>query len=241
MNDLHALIVDDEPLAHQVILRYGEDIPWLKIAGQCYRATEAYAFLQTQQIDILFLDIQMPKLQGLDFLRTLSKRPQVIITSAFGEYALDGFSLQVCDYLLKPFRFDRFLQAVLKAQDQIKLEQGEGREMLRPKDEENETNSHIFLKVDKQMRRVDLADIDYLESYGNYVKVWTGETYHLTARTLSSFVAELPAHFAQVHKSYVINQHKLEMLRGNMIWLKAGQEIPVGKSYRQKVKRWYQS
>lgn len=118
MTTLHALIVDDEPLAHKVILQYVEDVPFVEVVGQVYQATDAYAVLEQETIDLLFLDINMPKLKGLDFLRTLSKPPAVIITSAYEEYALEGFSLQVCDYLLKPFRFERFLQAVLKARKQ---------------------------------------------------------------------------------------------------------------------------
>ena len=112
MNTLKAIIIDDEPLAHNVILKYASDIPYLEIVGQFYLATEAYTILSEQKIDLMLLDINMPVIKGLDFLRTLENKPEVIITSAYEEYALEGFELQVTDYLLKPFRFERFLKAV---------------------------------------------------------------------------------------------------------------------------------
>eukprot|EP01132_Coremiostelium_polycephalum_P023929 gene23929-28664_t len=112
---LRCLIIDDEPLAHEVILNYMEDIPFLENAGQCYRATQALEFLSNNSVDVIFLDIRMPKLNGLDFLRTLQRKPIVIVTSAFEEHALESFELEVCDYLLKPFRFDRMLKAANRA------------------------------------------------------------------------------------------------------------------------------
>ncbi|MEM1124793.1 MAG: response regulator, partial [Bacteroidota bacterium] len=118
---LKALIIDDEPLAHMVILEYVKDIPFIEVVGQCNLATEAISALRQQPVDLLFLDINMPKIKGLDFLRTLKNPPLVIITSAYQEYALESFELDVCDYLLKPFRFDRFLRAVNKAQEVYQL------------------------------------------------------------------------------------------------------------------------
>ncbi len=124
---MQCLIVDDEPLAHDVILQYARDLPDLEIAGQCYLATEALAFLNRQPVDLIFLDIRMPRLSGLDFLRTLQHRPLVIITSAHEEHALESYELEVCDYLLKPFRFDRFLKAVNRAQEMLRLRNEDAR------------------------------------------------------------------------------------------------------------------
>jgi DNA-binding LytR/AlgR family response regulator len=236
MSRIRALIIDDEPLAHKVILEYVKDIPFLEIVGQCYLATEAYTFLSQSQVDLLFLDIQMPKLKGLDFLRTLDQKPQVILTTAYEEYALEGYELQVCDYLLKPFRFDRFLKAVNKAQQQINhspvLTSAE--EPRRPESGEN-----IFVKVDKRFIQIALKDIQYIESYGNYIKIWTGESFHLTAQTLSGFADTLSfEQFLRVHKSFIVQSSFIDYVEGNLIKMGNGNRVPIGKSYQQQIKQW---
>lgn len=234
MNILNALIIDDEPLAHKVILKYAEDVPFLHIVGQVYQATDAYALLQQHPIDLLFLDIQMPKLKGLDFLRTLDHQPQVIITSAYEEYALEGYELQVCDYLLKPFRFERFLKAVHQAQ---KRSQPAAPSFVTSPAET--VPDQLFLKVDKRFLQIKFSDIICLESYGNYVKVWTNDNFLLTPRTLTSFEEELPTtQFARVHKSFLLQKTRIDYLEGNQIFMTNGMAIPVGKNYRTTVKAW---
>jgi len=228
---LRCLIIDDEPLAHDVILAYARDVDFLEIVGQCYLATEALALLREQQIDLIFLDIHLPKLKGLDFLRTLSQKPLVIVTSAYEAYALESFELDVCDYLLKPFRFDRFLKAVNKALEMYQLRQGQSAPSTQ--EEEPEAVRHIFIKSDKRFIQVNLADIFYLESYGNYVKVWLENEFHLTPRTLASFDAELPARdFFRIHKSYIINRKYIDYVEGNTVVLTNKTELPVGKNQR---------
>ena len=236
MNILKALIIDDEPLAHKVILKYAEDVPFLHIVGQVYQATDAYALFQQQAIDLLFLDIQMPKLKGLDFLRTLDHQPQVIITSAYEEYALEGYELQVCDYLLKPFRFERFLKAVHQAQNRHQPAAIAPPTATAPTDP---SQDQLFLKVDKRFLQIKFSDIICLESYGNYVKVWTGDNFLLTPRTLTSFEEELPtAQFIRVHKSFLLQKTRIDYLEGNQIFMTNGMAIPIGKSYRTAVKAW---
>ncbi|MGH1435136.1 MAG: LytR/AlgR family response regulator transcription factor [Lewinella sp.] len=237
MNTLNALIIDDEPLAHKVILKYAEDVPFLNIVGQVYQATDAYALLQQHSIDLLFLDIQMPKLKGLDFLRTLDRKPLVIITSAYEEYALEGYELQVCDYLLKPFRFERFLKAVHQAQKRSQPASPISPLPTMPPAEE--APDQLFLKVDKRFLQINLRDIICLESYGNYVKVWTGDNFLLTPRTLTSFEEELPSEqFARVHKSFILQKTRINYLEGNQIFMTNGMTVPIGKSYRSTVKAW---
>jgi DNA-binding LytR/AlgR family response regulator len=260
MRTIRAIIIDDEPLAHKVILQYARDVPFLEIVNQCYKATDAYAVLQNQEIDLLFLDIQMPKLKGLDFLRTLHKKPKVIITSAYQEYALEGYELQVTDYLLKPFRFDRFLKAVHLVQQQLNanpdirssdirslLTSDQSPEVQSPDVRSpdvrslltSDPNARLFLKVDKRFQQVEVADIIYLESYGNYVKVWMGDTFLLTPRTLSSFVEELSEEaFLRIHKSYFVQKAEIDYVEGNLMRMKNGVQLPIGKSYRAKVKEW---
>lgn len=236
---IRCLIVDDEPLAHQVILRYMEDIPFLEPVGQCYLATEALSFLSTHAADLLFLDIRMPKLSGLDFLRTLQQRPLVIITSAFEEHALESFDLEVCDYLLKPFRFDRFLKAANRALALYTLKKQTTETMLGPVQPAavNEPAS-IYIKSDKKQVQLELDEIYYLESVGNYVKIWDARKYLLTPRTLSSFEEQLPPEmFVRIHKSYILNKKFVHYIEGNVIRLKNGKELPLGKSYKHVVKQ----
>jgi len=235
---LKALIIDDEPLAHKVVSTYVNDIPFVEIVGQCYLATEALSILQQQEIDLIFLDIQMPKLKGLDFLRTLSRRPIVIITSAFEEYALESFELDVCDYLLKPFRFDRFLKAVNKAQEIFHFKNSAAPKMGSRETASLQETNQIFIKADKRLIQIDLKDIFYLESYGNYVKIWVNKKHHLTARTLSSFEEQLSdQQFFRIHKSYIINKSHIQYMEGNFVMMKNDQQLPIGKNNRQAFKR----
>lgn len=233
---MKALIEDDEPLAHEVVLQYAEEVDFIAIVGQCYSATEALAFIRKQPIDLLFLDIQMPKLLGVDLLRVLDQKPLVIITSAYKEYALESFELDVCDYLLKPYRYDRFLKAVNKAFDLF--------EMKNQSAEKNSINQtpeasieKIVVKSEKRILQLDLTSIFFLESYGNYVKIWLEDNYHLTPRTLTSFDQELPdKNFLQVHKSYIVQVKHIDYIEGNQIFLRNKKTIPVGKNYRSMVR-----
>lgn len=233
---LRCLIVDDEPLAHDVILRYIGDVPFLENVGQCYRAAEALAFLNRQAVDLIFLDIRMPRLSGLELLRTLQQRPLVIITSAYEEHALESFDLDVCDYLLKPFRFERFLKAANRALALHQLKNVPKPAAPAPTMPAAEPES-ICIKSDKKLVFLRLTDICYLESLGNYVKVWEGQRYLLTPRTLSSFEAQLPAEqFVRIHKSYILHSAFVHYIEGNMVRLKNGKELPIGKNFRHVVK-----
>jgi len=234
---LRCLIIDDEPLAHDIIASYINDVPFLEKIGHCYRATEAFDFLTHQEIDLIFLDIKMPKLNGLDFLRTLQRKPLVIITSAYEEYALESFELAVCDYLLKPFRFDRFLKAVNRALEIFNLQNPATGPLISTQSETHFIEK-IAIKADKKHVLVNYADIKYLESLGNYVKVWKDDSFLLTPRTLSSFEEQLPTNvFVRVHKSFILNKKAVHYLEGNMIFLKNGQQLPIGKSYKATIKQ----
>ncbi|MCF0055120.1 LytTR family DNA-binding domain-containing protein [Dyadobacter sp. CY356] len=234
---MRCLIVDDEPLAHDVILNYINEVPFLETAGQCYRATEALEFLNKSEIDLIFLDIRMPKLSGLDFLRTLQKQPLVIITSAYEQHALESFDLDVCDYLLKPFRFERFLKACNRALTRFNMSKENS--YPAPTEEFVKTGepAGIYLKSDKKFVLQQLNRILYLESLGNYVKVWEGAGFILTPRTLSSFESQLPAdNFVRIHKSYILNKRFIHFIEGNSIHLKNGKELPLGKNYKHVLK-----
>lgn len=240
---LRTIIIDDEPLAHKVILEYSRDLPSIEIVGQFHLATEALTTLRTEKIDLIFLDINMPKIKGLDFLKTLHQPPTVIITSAYEEYALKSFELDVCDYLLKPYRFDRFLKAVNKAVDRQVLQQsGATLSQGRMAEEASTGALPFFIKSDKRLVQLKPEDIYYLESYGNYVKVWLEKEYHLTLRTLSSFEEQLPKDaFFRTHKSFMINKFFIDYIEGNMVRLKNGKSIPVGKQFRSDLKSFTQN
>ncbi|WP_412469324.1 LytR/AlgR family response regulator transcription factor [Pedobacter sp. KLB.chiD] len=231
---LRCLIIDDEPLAHGVIMEYAKDIPFINIIGHCYRATAALDFLSQQTVDLIFLDIRMPKLNGLDFLRTLAHKPLVIITSAYEEYALAGFDLAVCDYLLKPFRLDRFLTAINRALELHNLKKQTAKPIEKTP---SKNNGQMSIKVDKKHILVKIDEIQYLESLGNYVKVWKDCIFFLTPKTLGSFESQLSTDFVRIHKSFILNKRYVDYLEGNTIVLRNGQEVPVGKNYKATIKQ----
>ena len=234
---LKSLIIDDEPLAHKVVLAYAKDVDFIEIVGQCHLATEALSFLKENEVDLIFLDIQMPKLTGLDFLKTLQKKPLVIITSAYQEYALESYDLDVCDYLLKPFRFDRFLKAVNKAFGLFQLTKDSTKPNKEIAPSVVENVNQLFIKSDKKLINIAIDEIYYLESYGNYVKIWMDKQFHLTPKTLSSFVEQLPVtDYFKIHKSFIINRKFIDYVEGNFVLMKNGSQLPIGKSHRSAFK-----
>jgi DNA-binding LytR/AlgR family response regulator len=239
MNKIKRLIVDDEPLAHEIILDYLADLPFVEVVSQCYLATEALNYISENQVDLLFLDVNMPKLSGIDLLKVLTNKPQVIITSAYQEYALESFELDVCDYLLKPYRYDRFLKAVNKAHEQIKLQTSQS-EVMPPEREVAPKNndSNIFIKVDKKLIQLKLVDISFFEAYGNYVKVWVNEKVYLTPRTLSSFEEQLEDNlaFIRIHKSYIIQKSQINFIEAGVIKMNNQRSVSIGKSYKHVTK-----
>jgi len=230
---LKALIIDDEPLAHLVVQEYAKEIPFLEIVGQCHLAIDAIKVLKEQSIDLLFLDINMPKLTGLEFLRTLKVTPKVIITSAYPEFALESYDLDVSDYLLKPYRFDRFLKAVNKVQEQYQLEQT----AVTPTETSSVEDQQLFIKSDKRLINISLSEIYYLESYGNYVKVWLEKEFHLTPKTLTHFEELLsPSDFFRIHKSFILNRKFIDYVEGNFVVMKNGKQLTIGKTQRSTFK-----
>lgn len=231
MTKLSAVIVDDEPLAHNVLLAYCDNLPFIEVIGQCYSATEALNLLAKKQVDLLFLDINMPMLTGLDLLKVLKQNPQVIITSAYQEYALDSFEFDVTDYLLKPFSFERCLQACNKVQQRFELIQ-----QAQNSQQQADFDKSIIIKVDKKQCKLDLNDISCFQAYGNYVKVWHRGRTLLTARTLASFEQQLPApEFIQIHRSVIVNLQHIEYVEGQVVRLTDGNTYNVGKSYKRNL------
>lgn len=226
MTELNCMIVDDEPIARGILENYLARITGLKLVKSCKNATEAYEGLYEYTVDLVFLDIQMPVISGVEFLRSLRKPPLVIFTTAYANFAVEGFELNSVDYLLKPITFDRFYQAVQKAAE---------RQTLRQLPVATPANSvdYIFLKQDSKLLRVRHREIDYIQAEKDFCSVYLGPKRILAGMHLKLFEDMLPAHiFFRVHRSYIINLDKIRALKGNMIEL-SGHEIPIGASYRQ--------
>ena len=226
MKILQCIIADDEPIARQILENYIDVIPNLEIVASCKNAFEVMDVLQKQAVDILFLDINMPKLSGLSLLKTMKEKPNVIITTAYPEYAIEGFELSVTDYLLKPFSLERFLQAVNKV-NQNSIIQKEA--TITSKEEYSKS---IFVKSDKKIIKLNFDEINYVEGYGNYIKIFTDKMI-LTPQTLSDFLEKLPNQFLRTHKSFIINFNQLKLIDGNQVVLVNDNKLPVGKSYRK--------
>lgn len=225
MKILNCIIADDEPIARQIVESYIDAIPYLNIVASCKNAFEVLEVLQDKKVDVLFLDINMPKLSGLSLLKTMQKRPNVIITTAYPEYAIEGFELSVTDYLVKPFSLERFMQAIQKVN---KTKEAEAETILK----EKEIIETVFVKSDKKIIKINLEEIYHLEAYGNYVKIYTDKMI-LTPQTLSDFLEKLSKDFIRIHKSFVINFKHLKMIDGNQIILQNNTKLPVGKSHKK--------
>lgn len=228
MKTLQCIIADDEPIARQILESYIQEFPGLNVLASFKNAFEVMEFLQTTSVDLLFLDINMPKLSGLSLLKTLQQKPNVIITTAYPEHAIEGFELSVTDYLLKPFSLERFIQAVQKVREKPSLQ----KETVLMNSEEAATS--IFVKSDKQIIKVDLNEISHIEAYGNYIRIYTDQMI-LTQQTLSNFLEKLPNNFIRIHKSSIINFNHVKLIDGNQIMLQNSIKLPIGKSYRKAV------
>lgn len=226
---IRCLIVDDEPPAREIIRRYIQEVPTLELAGECANALQAFALLQQQQVDLLFLDIRMPQINGNDFLKTLKNPPKVIFTTAYTEYALEGYELDVVDYLMKPIPFDRFLKAVNKAYQQAIVKH----DVSAPAEEKNE--SFVYFRADRKMVKVMLHDIRYIESMKDYVKVFTKDSTIITKQSISSVEEMLPEReFVRVHRSYIVSLKHIKTFTSELIEIDKA-EIPIGKLYRNGV------
>lgn len=233
---LKAIIVDDEPLAQDILETFIERIPnSIQLVKKCANAFEAKEVLETEHIDIMFLDIQMPQITGVDFLRSLAEPPMVVFTTAYSEYALDGFELNAVDYLLKPIAFARFMKAIKRAEELHQLT--EQKEEIPEKDEIETGKDFIFVKSDKKLVRVKYEDIIYVEGLKDYVIIRMNQGRVITLQTMKSLENKLPSHiFKRIHRSYFVNLDKIQALLGNMVEVMEKNEVkhlPVGKNYRE--------
>ncbi len=229
------LIIDDEPIAVRVIENYLQHLEAIELVGKYHSAVEAYAILQQKKVDLLFLDINMPQLNGLDFLKSLAHPPKAILTTAYREYALEGFELNVVDYLMKPIPFDRFMKAINKyyelSRPAIQVLGGEAG-AAQPAFQEQ---PHIYIKADRKTLKIYLADILYIEGLKDYVKVHTTSKVVISRQTMTQLEEALHQnHFLRIHRSYIVSVQHIQAITAESIEV-AGIELTIGRSYRQAV------
>ncbi len=229
--NINCIIVDDEALARKGLEKYVKEIDFLELKGVCKNAMQANTIINEKKIDLLFLDIEMPMISGIDFLKTLKQTPKVIFTTAYSEYAIDSFEFDVLDYLVKPISFERFLQAANKAHRLLAKSDSSIIEENTTKPEDD----YIFVKTDKQLVKITIKDILYVESMQNYIRIFTKTESHITLVPLKKILDILPKHqFIQVHKSYLIAKDAVDAILGNQL-LVGEQKIPIGRSMREEV------
>ena len=233
---LRVLIVDDEPLAHDVLKAYVARVAHLELVGQCYNALEALTFLHQNPVDVLLLDLNMPEMTGLELLRALPRPPHTILTTAYSEFALESYDFGVVDYLLKPVSLPRFLKAIAKLPTAAPVAAAAPSASAPPA---APIPAALLLRDGTTTHRVLPADIRWLEAYGNYVKVQTTTGRLVINDSFRHLLSQLPAaEFMQVHKSYAVPLRLVERLEGNTLTV-AGQELPLGAAFRQEfLRRW---
>jgi DNA-binding LytR/AlgR family response regulator len=222
---INCLVVDDEPIAREGMMEYIRQIDYLIPVAQCKSAAEASGLLQKNKIDLIFIDIQMPKVTGIEFVKALADPPLIIFTTAYSEYALEGFELDVVDYLLKPISFPRFLKSVEKAQSYLRARNKEV----------NINQDFFFIKCNGKIEKITMADVIYIEALANYVIIHTRQKNYITYLTFSGIEEQLPANlFVRIHKSYLVAISAIQTIDGTEV-ITSSMRLPISKNYRNDV------
>ena len=222
---IRCLAIDDEPLALQQIAAYINKVPFLELAAQCQSALEARQFLSDDRVDAIFCDINMPDLNGMDFVKSLTAPPLVVFTTAYSEYAIEGFKVNAVDYLLKPFGMQEFMRASNRLQERLSI----------PASAPAETDDTLFLKTDYRIVKVNIPDIRYVEAMSEYLKVWIeGEAKPIiTLLSMKKMEERLPDNFMRIHRSYIINLDKIQEVNKNRVIMDADTYLPIGDLYKE--------
>ncbi len=225
---LRCLVIDDEPLARKGLIEYISEVDFLELAGEFDNPVKALEAIRSQSIDLIFLDIQMPKLSGLDLLRTLKNPPLTIFTTAYSEYAVEGFELEAVDYLVKPIGSERFLKAVFRARDMHELRSTNQAKPV-------SANDHFFIKADNKLVRIAYDEVLFVEALQNYVTIHTNTRKYITYVTFRSVEEYLPAdRFIKVHKSYIVSATRIDSIEGNDV--RMGEHyIPISRNLKEEV------
>lgn len=226
---IHCLIVDDEPTAREILENHLHKIDAVKIAGSCKNAIEAFNIISSENVDLIFLDINMPEISGLSFAKSINPNIKVIFTTAYREYAVEGFDLQAVDYLLKPISFDRLLQAIHKYFN-------ENAPVSDPPDEIiPENNDHFFVRSDRKMIKINFDEITYIESLSDYIKIHLSDKNIITRETISNIEARLPKqNFIRTHRSFIVSLKAIHSFTNETIGID-NHEIPISRSYKEEV------
>ena len=230
------IIIDDEPLALDILETYIADSPTLRLVARCENALEAFQALQQHEPELIFLDIQMPQLTGIELLRSLKNPPQVIFTTAYPNYALEGYELNITDYLLKPFSPERFAAAVQKAsQKAIESSHLPHLQHFASIGGHSPEEDYVFVKSDKKLIRVRLADIYYIEGLKDYVMIYTTTGRIVTLQTMKSLEDRLPSdRFRRIHRSFIVSMEHIESVDGTSVEIQK-KELPIGKNYKDEL------
>ena len=227
---IRCLAIDDEPLALQQIANYISKVPFLELAAQCQSAVEARTFLEHDTVDAIFCDINMPDLNGMDFIKSLAAPPLVVFTTAYSEYAVEGFRVNAVDYLLKPFGLQDFLRAANRLKERSPLQLP-----LKGERSEEEGNDTLFLKTDSRIVKVSISDIRYIEGMSEYLKVWLDSQPKpiITLLSMKKMEEYLPTSFMRIHRSYIVNLNKIQEVNKNRVILDANTYLPIGDLYKE--------
>jgi len=223
---INCLVVDDEPIARKGMLEHIKQIDFLNCVAECRSAVEATQWLQTKKIELLFLDIQMPKLTGIDFVKNLQHPPLIIFTTAYPEYAVEGYELDILDYLLKPISFSRFYKASVKAYDYL---------TLKNKYEINNPGDYFFIKCNQKIDKIKISDVLYIEGMSNYIIVHAAQKKYITYLTFKGVEEQLPQHlFIRIHKSFLVSVNAIKTIDGNEVVLE-NYSLPISKTHKEEV------
>ena len=225
------LIIDDEPLAVELIAEHASKINALEIVGSTHNPLEALEIINNQDIDLIFLDIQMPVLTGMELAKSLTNPPAIIFTTAYRDYAVESYEMNVIDYLVKPINFVRFIKAINKFIEQSESKQSEITSQSSPT---KEAKDHLFVNVSRKYQRINFDDILYLESLREYVRIFTPETSYMTKSSMTDIEKQLPDYFLRIHRSFIVNTNKVDAYTSNDVEI-GTKEIPIGISYKKEV------
>lgn len=223
---MNCIIVEDQPPAQRILKKYIADIGNLNLIGTFSDAVQAMIFLKSEEVDLVFLDVHLPKISGIDFLKAIPNPPHIILTTAFSEYALEGYEYNIVDYLLKPFSFERFSKAIAKVQ-------AIGTNQI-TQDKTETTNPAIFIKSGYEHIKIKVDDILYIKSDADYTEIFIVGKKHLSSESLRYWSENLNARqFVRIHKSYIINASRIEKIAGNQVFLSEGEIVPIGRVYKE--------
>ncbi len=231
---IRCIAIDDEPLAVKKIAGYIQKVPFLELVAECRSAAEAMSVMDTTDIQLLFIDINMPDISGMEFVKSLTSKPYVVFTTAYSEYAVEGFQVDAADYLLKPITFSNFLKAANKVKNLIDLSSNNQKESLKT------TANHLFVKSEYKLIRIELDDIKYIESQHEYIKIHlANSTPVLTQLSMKSIEEQLPSdRFMRVHRSFIVNLAKISVIERNRIVFDGKVYIPVSDQYKEKFQEY---